>query len=55
MVRLWSSTRGWAYNKPAPTLSLQVLQAENRMPFYDLAFSPDYTMLAGGTNNYILL
>ncbi|MCB9136662.1 MAG: hypothetical protein H6636_14655 [Anaerolineales bacterium] len=55
LVRLWSSTRGWVYNKPTPTLSLQVLNAENRMPFYDVTFSPDNTMLAAGTDAYITI
>lgn len=55
LVRLWRSTRGWAFGKPGPTLSLQVLDEESRAPFYDLAFSPDNTLLATGTEGYITL
>ena len=53
-VRLWSGTRGWAYGRPMPTLTLTVLDEESRVPFYDLAFSPDGSMLAAGTDSYIV-
>ena len=53
-VRLWSGVRGWAYGRPNPTLTLTLLDEESRAPFCDLAFSPDGTMLAAGTDTYIV-
>jgi WD40 repeat protein len=48
-VRLWSSTRGWAYDRPKPTLTLTIRDVESRTSFNDVAFSPDGMLLAAST------
>lgn len=54
-VRLWSSTRGWSFDRPNPTLTLTVRDVESRSAFHDVAFSPDGTLLGASTEAYVVI